>query len=68
MGGNMLLGAVGLIHFLMPGVLRSDGTAAGAFEMYIRSVPGCVATMLLLTTSAARAGATTESRTISIEN
>ena len=45
----LLLGAAGLIHFLMPGVVRSDGTAAGAFEMHIRSVPGSVATMLLLT-------------------
>ena len=46
----LLLGAVGLIHFLMPGIVRSDGTAAGAFEMYIRSVSGCVAATLLLTT------------------
>ena len=45
----LLLGAAGLIHLLMPGIVRSDGTAAGAFEMHIRSVPGCVATTLLLT-------------------
>ena len=52
----LLLGAAVLIHWLMPGMVRSDGTIAGAFEMHIRSVPGCVAAMLLLTVLTAACG------------
>ena len=44
----LLLGAVGLIHWLMPGFVRSDGTVSGNLEMYIRAVPGFVAMVVQL--------------------
>ena len=44
----LLLGAVGLIHWLMPGFVRSDGTVSGGFEMYVRAVPGFVTVVLQL--------------------
>ena len=37
-----LLAAVAAIHFLLPGIVRSDGTDAGAFEMLVRVVCGSV--------------------------
>ena len=44
----LLLGATGLIHWLMPEFVRSDGTAAGGFEMYVRAVPGFAAVVVQL--------------------
>ena len=44
----LLLGAIGLIHWLMPEFVRSDGTAAGGFEMHVRAVPGFSAVVVLL--------------------
>ena len=52
----LLLVAVALVHWLMPGIVRSDGTEAGALEMYVRSVPGSVAAAVLLTVLAAACG------------
>ena len=52
----LLLAAVALIHWLMPGFVRSDGTSSGALEMYIRSVPGCVAVVVQLTILAVACG------------
>jgi ABC-type transport system involved in multi-copper enzyme maturation permease subunit len=37
-----LLAAVVAFHFLLPGLVRSDGTDAGAFEMTVRIVFGAV--------------------------
>ncbi len=45
----LLMGAVALIHWLAPGIVRSDGSAAGAFEMYVRTVPGFVSVVVQLT-------------------
>lgn len=44
----LLLGAVGLVHWLMPDFVRSDGSASGAFEMHVRAVPGVVAAIVQL--------------------
>lgn len=45
----LLLVAVGLIHWLMPDFVRSDGTASGILEMHVRIVPGFAAAVILLT-------------------
>ena len=37
-----LLAVVAAFHFLLPGIVRSDGTDAGAFEMTVRVVCGSV--------------------------
>ena len=41
-----LLAAVIASHFLLPGIVRSDGTDAGEFEMTVRIVCGAVAAMV----------------------
>ena len=52
----LLLGAIGLIHWLMPAFVRSDGTPEGALEMYVRAVPGFVTAVVLLTVLTAACG------------
>ena len=52
----MLLGAVALVHFLVPGIVRSDGSAAGTVEMTVRMVHGFVAAILLVSILAAACG------------
>lgn len=37
---SLLLGAVGLMHLLLPALVRSDGTDAGWREMFVRAVVG----------------------------
>ena len=37
---TLLLAATALAHLLLPALVRSDGTAAGWREMYIRAVTG----------------------------
>ena len=41
-----LLAAVMAFHFLLPGLVRSDGTDAGAFEMTVRVVCGAVSALV----------------------
>ena len=41
-----LLAAVVAFHLLLPGVVRSDGTDAGAFEMTVRVVCGAVSALV----------------------
>ena len=41
-----LLAAVFASHFLLPGIVRSDGTDAGTFEMTVRIVCGTVAAIV----------------------
>ena len=45
----LLLGAIAFIHWMLPGLVRSDGSAAGALEMYMRAVPGAVSAVVQLT-------------------
>ncbi len=37
---SLLLAATAFAHFLLPALVRSDGTAAGWREMFVRAVPG----------------------------
>lgn len=39
---TLLLGAAGLVHLLVPALVRSDGTMDGWREMFVRAVPGSV--------------------------
>ena len=41
-----LLAAVVAAHFLLPGLIRSDGTVAGRIEMHVRVVCGAVAALV----------------------
>ena len=41
-----LLVSVAALHLLLPGIVRSDGTDAGAFEMSVRVVCGAVAAII----------------------
>ena len=52
----LLLAAVALAHVLLPALVRSDGTAAGAREMYIRAVTGATYLITALTTLACACG------------
>ena len=52
----LLLSGIGLVHALLPRFVRSDGTAAGALEMYVRAVPGVALVIVLLTLLAVAAG------------
>ena len=51
-----LLAAVLASHFLLPGIVRSDGTDAGAFEMTVRIVCGAVAAIVYVSALAIGAG------------
>ena len=51
-----LLAAVLASHFLLPGLVRSDGTDAGAFEMTVRIVCGAVAAIVYVSALAIGAG------------
>ena len=52
----MLLVAVAAAHLLLPGLVRSDGTDAGAFEMHVRVVCGSVAALVYVTALALGCG------------
>ena len=45
---TLLLLSTGLVHWLLPRLVRSDGTGAGWREMFVRAVPGAVFCILLL--------------------
>ena len=51
-----LLAAVVAFHFLLPGIVRSDGTDAGAFEMTVRIVCGAVFALACTTSLAIGCG------------
>lgn len=51
-----LLAAVAAFHFLLPGIVRSDGTDAGAFEMTVRMVCGAVFALACTTSLAVGGG------------
>lgn len=44
----LLLLGVALVHWLMPSIVRSDGTAEGLMEMFVRAVSGFSAVMVML--------------------
>ena len=52
----LLLAAVGAVHWFVPGLVRSDGTDAGALEMYVRGMVGGVAAVVLLSVLAIACG------------
>lgn len=52
-----LLAAVAAFHFLLPGIVRSDGTDAGAFEMTVRVVCGAVFALACVSSLAIGCGA-----------
>ncbi len=51
-----LLVAVALVHYLMPAMVRSDGSAAGELEMFIRAVSGSAAALILVSTLVSACG------------
>lgn len=51
-----LLAAVFASHFLLPGIVRSDGTDAGEFEMTVRIVCGAVAAIVYVSALAIGGG------------
>ncbi|MBR1588666.1 MAG: hypothetical protein IJ658_10115 [Kiritimatiellae bacterium] len=53
---TLLLATVALVHALFPSVVRADGTADGWREMFIRSVPGFVVSIVLVVTLACACG------------
>ena len=52
----MLLVAVAAAHLLLPGLVRSDGTDAGAFEMSVRVVCGAVFALVCVSSLAIAGG------------
>ena len=57
----LLLGAAAVTMF-MPGLIRTDGTAAGARQLYIHSVLGCVAALVCISILCASCGHLAQSR------
>lgn len=53
----VLLAAVAAVHWLLPGLVRSDGTAAGMFEMHVRMVGGLSAALVYVYALAVSCGA-----------
>lgn len=53
---TLLMVATALVHFWMPSLVRSDGTAAGWREMFVRAVPGSVYAIVVLTLLACACG------------
>lgn len=45
---SLLLAATALVHLLLPALVRSDGTAAGWREMFVRAVPGTAFAVIAL--------------------
>jgi len=58
----LLLLATALIHALVPGLVRSDGTPDGWREMFVRAVPGSVYALVLLTLMVTACGAVARER------
>ena len=52
----ILLAAVAAAHFLLPGLVRSDGTTAGWLEMQVRVVCGAVAALVYVVALALACG------------
>ena len=52
----ILLAAVAAAHILLPGLVRSDGTDAGRFEMHVRVVCGAVAALVYVSVLAIACG------------
>lgn len=57
-----LLALTGLVHLLLPMVVRSDGTAEGAREMFLRVVPGSVYAILCVALLACACGLVASAR------
>ena len=57
-----LLAAVVAAHLLLPGLVRSDGTFAGRFEMHVRVVFGAVTALVCLASLALACGALARER------
>ena len=58
----LLLAAVAAAHWFVPDLVRSDGTDAGALEMYVRGVVGGVAAIVLLSVLSVGCGALARER------
>lgn len=58
----LLLAATGLAHLLLPALVRSDGTAAGAREMYVRAVTGATHAVTAVVVLACACGAFAQAR------
>ncbi len=52
----ILLAAVVAAHFLLPGLVRSDGSAAGRLEMHVRVVCGTVSALMCVASLALACG------------
>ena len=57
-----LLAAVVAAHLLLPGLVRSDGTFAGRFEMHVRVVFGAVTALVCIASLALACGALARER------
>lgn len=57
-----LLAAVVAAHFLLPGLVRSDGTLAGKLEMHVRIVCGAVAALAYVSVLALACGSFSRER------
>ena len=53
---TLLLAAIALIHWLLPAVVRGDGTESGWREMFLRAVPGASVAVVLVTVLACACG------------
>ena len=53
---TLLLVATALAHLFLPAIVRSDGTAAGWREMFVRAVPGAVIAFITVTILACACG------------
>lgn len=58
----LLLAAVALAHLLLPALVRSDGTAAGGREMYVRAVTGATYVLTVAVVLACACGAFAQER------
>ena len=59
---TLLLAAIALIHWLLPAVVRGDGTESGWREMFLRAVPGASVAVVLVTVLACACGALARER------
>ena len=57
-----LLALTALAHLLLPAVVRSDGTADGGREVFLRAVPGSVYTVLCVALLACACGLVARAR------
>jgi len=52
----ILFASAALVAAFVPSLVRTDGSAAGAREMYIRAVPGCIVVILAMAVMCAACG------------